>query len=91
MDLLSLLRTLGALLVVLGLLAGALWAVRRSDLKLPQRLRDGAPRRLQVVERLPLDARRSLALVRLDGREHLLLLSPEGNLHVDGHQGSAHA
>ncbi len=36
-----------------------------------------AGRRLQVVERQMLDARRQLVLVRRDDREHLLLLAPD--------------
>lgn len=80
MDLLSLVRTLGALGVVLGMLAGALWAVRRFDIRLPGRVGGGTLRRVELVERAQLDARRSVALFRRDGREHLILLSPEGNV-----------
>ena len=39
-------------------------------------------RRLKVTESLMLDPRRRLVLVRLDGREHLLLLSPSRDLVV---------
>lgn len=78
MDLLSLLRTMGALGVVLGILGGALWAIRRYDIKLPGRVGAGAGRRVELIERLPLDARRSVALIRRDGREHLILVGPEG-------------
>jgi flagellar biogenesis protein FliO len=80
MDLLSLLRTIGGLGAVLGLLAGALWIVRRYDLKLPGRAVGTRERRLELVETLPVDARRMIALVRRDGREHLVLLAPEGHL-----------
>jgi len=83
MELLALLRMLGGLGVVLGLLAGALWVVRRYDIKLPGRIAGGAGRRLEMVERLPLDARRSIALIRRDGREHLLLIAPEGTVVVE--------
>lgn len=83
MDLLSLLRTMGALGVVLGLLAGALWAIRRYDIKLPGRVAAGAGRRVELIERLPLDARRSVALIRRDGREHLILIGPEGSVLVE--------
>ena len=83
MDLLSLLRMLGALGVVLGLLAGALWTIRRYDIKLPGRVAVGTGRRVELVERLPLDARRSVALIRRDGREHLILLSPDGAVLVE--------
>ncbi len=82
MTLLALVRMFGALALVLGLLAGALWAVRRFDLRLPGGLgRGGAEeRRLEVVERLTVDQKRSLLLVRRDNVEHLVLMSPEGNV-----------
>lgn len=80
MELLGLLRTLGALALVLGLLASALWIVRRYDLRLPGRVGGSGPlRRLELVERTALDGRRAVALIRRDGREHLILLAPEGN------------
>jgi hypothetical protein len=37
-----------------------------------------------LVERLSLDPRRALFLVRRDAREYLLLLGPEGATVVDG-------
>lgn len=80
MDMLALLRTLGGLGTVLGLLAGALWVVRRYDLRLPGRAVSIRDRRLELVETLSIDARRVVALVRRDGREHLLLIAPEGHL-----------
>ena len=36
--------------------------------------------RIELIERLPLDARRSVALIRRDGREHLILVGPEGSV-----------
>jgi len=85
MTLLPLLRMVGALVLVLGGLAGALWAVRRFDLRLPGRIGVVArpERRLALVERLAVDPRRSLVLVRRDGREHLLLIAPEGHVVVE--------
>lgn len=82
MEILSILRTLGALAIVLGMLAGALWAVRRYDLKLPGGFMVGqnVTRRVTLVERLALDGRRSVALIRCDGQEHLVLIAPEGLL-----------
>lgn len=86
MDILSALRTLGALALVLGLLGGALWAVRRYDIKLPAQLLTGnnVPRRVTLVERLAIDGRRSVALIRCDGKEHLVMIAPEGLLALNG-------
>lgn len=80
MEWLSLLRTLGALAIVLGGLAGALWLVRRYDISLPGRIGAGriAARRMAVIERIALDARRSAVLLRRDDREYLFLLLPDG-------------
>jgi flagellar protein FliO/FliZ len=88
MDFLSLLRMMGALLLVLGMLAGGLWVVRRYNLRLPGALAAGfkgrgqSPR-LALVERISLDARRSIALIRRDDREHLILLAPDGMLTIE--------
>ena len=84
MDLVQLLRTFGALGIVLGLLAGALWVVKRYDIKLPGRVGGASKRRLEIVEKLAIDNRRSVALIRRDGREHLILLAPEGPLMIEG-------
>ncbi len=72
-------RAVAALAVTLALIAGAAYAARRLGM-----LQVGAqtPRRLTVSESLMLDPRRRLVLVRLDGREHLLLLSPAGDVVV---------
>lgn len=80
MDMVSLLRTIGGLGTVLGILAGALWIVRRYDLRPPGRAVGARERRLELVETLPVDARRTIVLVRRDGREHLVLIAPEGHL-----------
>jgi flagellar biogenesis protein FliO len=83
MDLFALMRMLGALLLVLGLMAVGLWAVRRYNLRLPGRIGGHQPGRIELVERTALDARRSVALLRRDGREHLILIAPEGNLVIE--------
>jgi len=89
MDILSVLRALGALAIVLGLLGGALWVVRRYDIKLPTGFMPaGTQRRLVLVERLAIDGRRSVALIRHDDREHLVLIAPEGLLMLDGEPGA---
>ncbi|MBU3078607.1 flagellar biosynthetic protein FliO [Sphingomonas quercus] len=91
MDFLALLRTFGALGVVLGLLVGALWLVRRYNIKLPGGMVVGhnGERRLAVVERISIDARRSVALIRRDDTEHLVMIAPEGLLLLDAAPGTS--
>jgi len=80
MEMAALVRTLGALAVVLGLLGAALWVVRRFDLALPGRMTPASRRkRLELVERLSIDAKRSVALIRRDDTEHLIMIGPEGH------------
>jgi flagellar protein FliO/FliZ len=73
-DFLDWARALFALIATLALIGLAAYAARRFGML------DGTAaktdRRLKVTESLMLDPRRRLVLVRLDGREHLLLLSP---------------
>ncbi len=64
---------------VIGLLAAALWALRRSAL--PARLRhrgSGADPRLESLERLALSAQVTLHLVRVEDRVVLVGLHPGG-------------
>lgn len=65
-------RALGSLVLILGMMGAVYYWLRR---------RGGVPgvsaRRMKVVERMALDARRSLLLVRVDDREVLLGLGHE--------------
>jgi flagellar protein FliO/FliZ len=74
-------RALGSLLVVLGMIGVAAYALRRWGDRLPGLSNSafkGAQRRLQVLEALSLDARHRLYLVRCGEREHLILTNPNG-------------
>lgn len=77
------LRTLGALGIVLGMLAGALWFVKRYDVKLPGRVTNSRRKRIEIVERLAVDGKRSVALIRRDGMEHLVMFGPEGQSTIE--------
>jgi flagellar protein FliO/FliZ len=72
-----------ALAFVLALLAVVGWAARRYGIgeKLAGAARAG--RRLALIEVLPVDAKRRLALVRRDGTEHLILLGAGGDLIIE--------
>jgi flagellar protein FliO/FliZ len=80
----SLLRTLLAFVVVLGLLglfALGLRYVAARGIKLPGA--SSGKKRLELIETLPLDARRRLVIVRCDEAEYLLLLSGDQNILID--------
>lgn len=80
MDFLDWARALFALIATLALIGLAAYAARRFGML--DNTVGKADRRLKVTESLMLDPRRRLVLVRLDGREHLLLLSPSRDLVV---------
>ncbi len=77
MDMFDALRAAGALILVLGIILGLSWALRRYGGTIG--LRAGMVHSdLRVVEWKTMDVRRKLAVVRWDGREHLLVLGPAG-------------
>lgn len=77
MDVFDWARAVFALLATLALIGAAAYGARRLGMLRP----GGAPaRRLKVTESLMLDPRRRLLLVRFEDREHLLLLSPAGDV-----------
>jgi flagellar protein FliO/FliZ len=90
MDGLDALRALGALLLVIGLLVGGLWVLRRFSGQLG--VKPGAtPSDLRVLEWRPIDPRRKLAVIRWDGRDHLLCLGPTGDCVVASRDAPAEA
>ena len=71
------LRQVAAVALVFGLLAVALWALRRRGL-LPVQAGRRASRRLQSLERLALSPRHTLHLVRVADRTLLIGVYPDG-------------
>ena len=80
MDLLDLIRYLGALALVLALVGCAAIFVRRYGLP---GVVAGKGRRLAIVESLMLGKNYRLAIVKCDGQEHLLALGPQGATLID--------
>ena len=74
-----------ALALVLALILGLAWAVKRFGLggALARNLPSGSERRLSLVEVLTLDARRKLILIKRDDREHLLLLGVNNDIVIE--------
>ena len=73
-------RFILATTTVVGLMGLLAWGLKRFakngwNVSLP-----GMPRRLKLVESLPLDARRRLAIVQCDDVQHLLLLGMQQDI-----------
>jgi len=78
MDLLNILKAVGALAFVLGLLLGGTYLLRKYGSRIG--LKAGAVSQdLKVVEWRSLDMRRKLVVVRWGEKEHLLSLAPTGD------------
>ena len=77
------LRFMLALLLVLGLIGGLTWAARRFGFGGQLTPNAGKSRRLSVVEVRTLDSRRKLVLLRRDDIDHLVLLGPNQDLHLE--------
>ena len=74
----DLLQPLAAVVLVLGLLGGALWLLRRrgmASFALPG-IGRGQARQMEVVERVALSAQHALHLVRLGERSFVVSTSP---------------
>lgn len=80
-NLTDLFRFTAALVFVLALMGGLALIMRKVNHG-AMRL-DPRKRRLQIVETLPLDARRKALLLRRDGTEHLIILGPAGEIVVE--------
>jgi len=73
-----------ALLIVIGLIAGLAWVLRRTGgLAFAGGGLRSADRRLKVVETLPLGARHRAVLIRRDDVEHLVVLGQSGEVVVE--------
>ena len=72
-----------ALVFVLGLIGVLAVVAKRIGLGNRGPVRHGRDRRLNVVEALPLDAKRRVVLVRRDATEHLVLLGASGETVIE--------
>lgn len=79
MDLADYARAVFALLATLALIVGCAYAARRFGM-----LQPGGPgiKRMRVTETLLIDTRRRMVIVRVDDREHVMLLGPAGDVLV---------
>ncbi len=82
MDILDLSRIFFALIAVLGLIGLCAMIARKAGL-VSGAVSLARRRRLSIVETLPLDARRRAAIIRCDGREHLVILGATTETIID--------
>lgn len=82
MDAGDLSRVFFAFVTVLGFIGAAALIVRKSGIA-SGAMALAKTRRLQIIETLPLDARRRIAIIRCDGREHLLVLGQSSETVID--------
>jgi|SRR5215469_4109976 len=82
MDLIDIARYLGALVLVLSLVGFAALAARRYGLA--GLVQGTTQRRLGIVETLMIGPRHKLLLLRRDGKEHLVLVGPQGADLIEG-------
>jgi flagellar biosynthetic protein FliO len=71
-------QQIGAVVLVLLLLCGTLWALRRRGFAGVAALTRSSTRRLECLERLPLGPQHTLHLVRMGETELLVASSPSG-------------
>jgi flagellar protein FliO/FliZ len=74
MDVLDFARYFAALLLVLGLIGAAGLATRKFGV--PGFAKPAATRRLHLVETMTLSPRQKIAIIRRDGVEHLVMITP---------------
>ncbi|RCK48304.1 flagellar assembly protein FliO [Thalassospira profundimaris] len=87
MDMGSYFRFVAALVFVLGMI-GVIALLARRLVPGARTVNRGKKRRLALIEVLPLDAKRRLVLVRRDDTEHLIVLSPNGDVVVERNIGT---
>lgn len=76
MDIGTYARFIIVLILVIGLILGLAWVLKRFGLSGALQGSLGRKRRLSTVESISLDGRHRLVLVRRDDVEHLLLVGP---------------
>ncbi len=82
MELIDSGRYFGGLLLTIGLLLLAWWAVRRFAPGMVQ-IKSSGEKRMAIIEALHLDPRRRIVLVRDGTREHVILLGLAGETLIE--------
>lgn len=78
LDLESYIRFIVALGLVLGLIGGSAWLLKRYGFERTPKRKKHQGRRLQILETKAIDTRHRLVLISRDEVEHLVILGPGG-------------
>ena len=82
-DLQQLLRLVIALGLVLGLMGGLSFFLKKLGLVTMPTQKKGEKKRLHLIESLPLDARRRVVILECDAKQYLVVLGPNGETVLD--------
>lgn len=89
MDLTDYVKFAAALVLVLSLMGGLAFVMKRLGLGRHAAI-SPAKKRLKILEILPLDARRRLVLLQRDNRQHLVILGPSGETVIESNIEATH-
>ena len=78
----ALLKMLAALIFVLGLMGGLALILRKMGLSGHVRTPGQEPR-LKVIESIPIDQRRRIAIIQRDDVQHLVIFGPNGETVIE--------
>ncbi len=74
----QIMRLIIALIIVLGLMGGLAFIIKKLGLSADTTFKTNNKRRLKLIESLPLDTRRRMAIVECDGVQHFIILGMNG-------------
>ena len=83
MDITSILGSLSALLLVLGLIFLSSILLRKYTMKMGTKTSQKGKNRLEIVETTIIDAKRKLVLIRRDDVEHLICMGGDKDVVVE--------
>lgn len=82
-DLPQFMRLIIALAIVIALMGGLSFILKKLGLAQNANLKSGDKRRLKIVESLPLDARRRIVILQRDDVQHLVILGANGETLIE--------
>jgi flagellar protein FliO/FliZ len=82
-DVHQLIRLIVALALVLGLMGGLSFFLKKLGLVTIPVVKKGDARRIKLIESLPLDTRRRAVILECDAKQYFVILGPNGETVID--------